>query len=158
DTGQRDHYLIPGPVAERRNAAIFDVRRIPVNFAWYFLAMPEMRDGLPVVMPDGVSALLLSPVFLWLYFARRKDPAVMAAAAVTGASLLMYLSYFGTGSRQFGPRYLTDAMPLLYLLLLGVFREKGGLPAAAKGVIAASVLVNVALFHIFAAYHVFHVI
>lgn len=154
DTGQRDHFLRPGAVAERRDAAVFDATRIPGNFFWYFLALPEVRDGLPVARPDGVSAVLLSPVFLWLAFARKRDPATIAAAAATALSLLMYLSYFGTGNRQFGPRYLTDALPLLYLVLLGVFKRRG-LPASAKAVIAASVAANAYLFSVFASYYVF---
>lgn len=154
-TGQSDHYLAPGAVADRRAEGVFDLRRVPENFAWYFLAMPEMKDGLPVAHPDGLSVLLLSPAFLWIFRARRRDPAFIAAAVVTAASLLMYLSYFGTGSKQFGPRYLTDALPLWFPILLGVFRERG-FAWPQKAVIAASAIANVLLFHVFALHHVFH--
>lgn len=154
-TGQEDHYLAPGTVADRREAGgVFSLANVPENFRWYFLALPERIDGLPVARPEGVSAILLSPIFLWLAFARGRDAWVRAALLATAVSLLMYLSYFGTGARQFGPRYLTDVLPLWFAALLPVFRRRGFGPLP-KSVIAVSVFANVLLFHLFAATYVF---
>ncbi|HTM68671.1 MAG TPA: hypothetical protein VL426_05205 [Candidatus Binatia bacterium] len=152
-TGQRDHYLLP-PAAAVRDAGVFAAANVPRNFFTYFLRLPAVEGGLPVADPTGMSAILLSPVFLWLAAARRKDGDVRAAACCALLLLALLLSYFTDGSRQFGARYLADALPLAYLVLLGVFRERG-LGASAKTVIAASAAANLAMFWLFALRHVY---
>lgn len=148
-TGQRDHFLLPSPYADgRERFGVFSPVNVPRNFAIYFLRLPALVHGIPAVEQRGLSVLLLSPAFLWLAFVRPKDRDVPAAALCAGLLLALLLSYFADGSAQFGPRYLADAAPLAFLLLLGVHRERG-FGAVHKTVIAASAAVNLALFWTF---------
>ncbi|HTK04493.1 MAG TPA: hypothetical protein VL500_02825 [Candidatus Eisenbacteria bacterium] len=154
-TGQRDHHLLAA-ADSRRDAGVFAPANIARNAYTYFLRPPLLEGWLPVVDPTGVSVLLLSPVFLWLLAARPKDRDVRAAAICSALLLVLLLSYFTDGSRQFGPRYLADALPLAYLALLGVFKERG-FGARHKTVIAASAGANLALFWIFGLHYLYRV-
>lgn len=148
-TGQRDHYLMDRAYAERRDTyGVFNLINIPRNFSNYFLRPPALVDGLPLVEPRGVSVLLLSPAFFWLLAANPRGREFRAAAISSVLLLALTLSYFTDGSWQFGPRYLAEVTPLWYLVLIGVFRERG-LGRVPKFVIAASAALNLELYWIF---------
>jgi hypothetical protein len=106
---------------------------------------------LPVAYGAGLSVLLLSPAFFLLVRARLRDCETRDAAIAGGLLLAVMLMYYAEGEVQFGPRYLTDAMPLAYLVLVGVC-ARIGVRGRYKAVIAASALVNLALFWLFILY------
>lgn len=152
-SGQRDHYLGLDHVARKRaESGVFDPANIPKNFFYYFLNLPKNVGGMPYVDPAGVSVFVLSPVFLWAALARKKKPDFVVGAVVSLASLAVFLSYFRTGFFQFGPRYLTELLPIWFVVLLGVFKERG-LTLGPKFTIAASMLANVFMFLSFSLIH-----
>lgn len=155
--GVADHFLSPDALSEGRDRfGAFSVVNVPHNAFAYFLELPVLVGGLPVVDPHGVSVALISPIFLWVLAARPKERDVWAAALCVAALLALVLTYFTTGFVQFGPRYLADVTPLVFLVLLGVFKERG-FGARHKSVIAASATVNLAIFWIFALRHLYKI-
>jgi len=145
DTGYHDSFLGPSPALERRDrAGLFSPSYIADNVYNYFLRLPEMRDGRPVANPIGLSFFLVSPIFLWLFAAGRRTPHLAAVSITAAAGLAIFLSYYATGFWQFGPRYLCDMLPFLFLLLLATFKKRG-LGRLPKAVIAGSAAFNIYL-------------
>jgi hypothetical protein len=148
ETGHTMHFLGPSPIRDRLiEYGIFSIQNVPRNVYYYFLKLPELVGSHLVVDPRGVSVFLLSPVFMWAAYAfRGKDrKRVLAVVAATVVCLAVFLTYFTTGFRQFGPRYVLDFLPLWYLLLLSVFMKRG-FGALPKATIAVSVMLNVYLY------------
>lgn len=153
ETGHAYHYLGPGDIKDRFEAlGMFDMRNIPRNISYYFIKLPELKNGLPIVDPRGVSVILLSPLFLWLVFARKRSKEFIGSAIVTLSLAPVFLMYFTTGFWQFGPRYLLDILPFWFLVLLMVFSERE-FRSLHKSVIVASAFLNIALYVMFTFYH-----
>lgn len=151
DTGLAAHTLAAGAERDRRADGGFRLQNVQRNFIHYFLKLPELHAGMPVVSPYGVSVFLLSPAFLFLVRADRRSSTFAAAIAATAPALAVFMTYFTTGYVQFGPRYLLDILPFWYLVLLETFRRTG-FGAAHKAVIGASVTANAVLFIVFTAF------
>ena len=156
DTGHSGHFLQSGlPEAARiAQHGLFSLAYVGRNFYYYFLKLPELAGGWPLVSSEGVSAWLLSPVFLLAFRARDRRPEFMAAVAASLPVLAVFLTYFTTGFEQFGPRYLLDILPYWYLLLLLSFRRPA-LSFRVKTFIAASAGLNIFLFLAFSLRQLF---
>lgn len=146
DNGYVDSHLTVGALDERRERGLFSPENVSRNAWYYFLALPSVKDGRPTVDHEGMSFFAVSPIFLLAFLPpsgdRRRWLAGMLAFV---AALVIFLPYYTTGFRQFGPRYLNDVLPALYLLLLGRFAVRAP-GRGTKIVIAVSAVVNVLLF------------
>lgn len=153
ETGHTYHYLGPGEIHDSfADHSMFNVRNISRNFTYYFMKLPELQNGVPIADPYGMSAILLSPIFLWLVFARKRTKEFIGAAVVTSALAPVFLTYFTTGFWQFGPRYLLDVLPFWFLILIAVFSERA-FRRMHKTIIVGSAFLNLALYVMFFFYH-----
>lgn len=110
-----------------RNMGLFSLRHIPRNFFWYFLSVPAMiHDGPSLSFPFlkasefGMSFFLVSPFFVYSIRTIKKKQ-YLGYWVVIGISLFSLLSYFNTGWHTYGPRYMADLLPLLYIVLIKSF-------------------------------------
>ena len=127
----------------------FSVKHIPANLYSLLLMSPEpiKKDGIEFVLkspflkanPLGMAIWFTSPLFLYLLFARKESYTISAIVAVV-VTILPSLFYWGIGAVQFGYRYSLDFLPLLFLILLSVFRK--GLPDFAKLLITLGIIFN----------------
>jgi hypothetical protein len=109
----------------------------PVLYRWcdHLLEGVDLSDRSAPVVPNplGMSLFLVTPAFLLLFMARRRDPQTLAAWAGVLAVMVPLWMYHNTGSLQFGYRYWMDAAPFWLLLLAENVRpvgEKGELAPA----------------------------
>ncbi len=127
----------------------FSPIHIPANL-YVLLAMPpqpvkmgrvEFVLQFPYLKADkiGMAIWFTSPLFVFL-FAARKKPYTFSALAAIFAALVPSLLYWGIGIVQYGYRYSLDFLPFLFLILLSAFREK--LSGAAKLLIAGGIIFN----------------
>ncbi len=137
---------------EKENYGLFKLRNIPTNFYFYFLKTvdpvlekadtsyylkwPYVKAGYP-----GVGFWVVAPVFLYIFRADVKRLEVKAAAVTAGLIILVLLTYYWVGWDQVGPRYMNDALPWLYVLLVYAFAKRK-LTGPARMVILASSYFN----------------
>ena len=134
---------------------------IPTNFYYYFLesfspiyADPLNAPGVyhlkfPYIGGNGFGAIsffLISPIFIYLYQAKLKIKEAKYAIITSGVITLVLLNYYYNGYLQLGPRYLNDALPLLFVILLYVFQAKG-LRWQHKLIITLSAFLNIYLWY-----------
>lgn len=112
---------------ELRSEGVFSLKHIPSNFYYYFLisVQPIIKESTNLVFPFftynplGLSFFIVSPFFLYAFKSLwSKNTLIKLYWLVTLVTLIILLSYYTTGWVQFGPRFLSDIMPILYLLLL----------------------------------------
>src|SRR2546425_10251570 len=110
---------------------LFSPLYLPRQLYAIFLQAPEIVPGTPFfVRPHfiGMSLLLTTPAFLWIFLALRevrRDVVVVATAAAALFALLPDLFHGTVGFQQFGYRFSIDAQPFLVALALtgdGLFR------------------------------------
>ncbi len=110
-----------------RQKGVFNFEYIPTNFYYYFLSsvQPVFRKTTHLVFPYfaynpvGSSFILFSPFFLYAFRSLKRKGALIKAYWITiFITLLVLLSYYSSGWFQFGPRFTSDFMPILYLLTL----------------------------------------
>jgi len=109
----------------------FDLRFVPVNAFWFFIAppWPPVRSGGgPLGFdPRGMSLLLTSPVLIYAVAALRhisNSANIRNAAVAIAVCLIPLLMYFNTGYYQFGHRFAMDYLPMVMILLVaGVPRK-----------------------------------
>ncbi|OLC11030.1 MAG: hypothetical protein AUH39_00440 [Chloroflexi bacterium 13_1_40CM_67_9] len=113
------------------NHGLFSPLYLPRQLYAIFLQAPEIVPGTPFfVRPHfiGMSLLLTTPAFLWIFLALRevrRDVLVAATAAAALFALLPDLFHGTVGFQQFGYRFSIDAQPFLVALALtgdGLFR------------------------------------
>jgi hypothetical protein len=98
----------------------FDLRMIPTNLYWFFLAAPEPKLHPPWYVPsqNGMSLFLATPAFFLIFVAPLRQPLVRAAWIAMLLCLVPLLMYFNPGFAQFGHRFGMDYLILLLILLL----------------------------------------
>lgn len=94
---------------------------VPRNVYYYFLnptLRQHRRTQAMTFDPFGNSMFLVTPAFLYVFSAfRRRDGLLIGTWAGVGATLVLLLSFMGTGWYNFGNRYLLDLIPLVILLV-----------------------------------------
>jgi hypothetical protein len=90
----------------------------------------------------GISVFLTTPALLYLFYARRRRPLVLAAWIGLLSVALPLWMYHNTGSLQFGYRYSLDAAPFWMMLIADGMRERWGWWA--RALIILSILINLA--------------
>lgn len=110
-----------------RNMGVINIQHIPSNFYYYFLisVQPVINKSTHLVFPFitfspvGLSFFIVAPFFLYAFKSLQyKNTLIRLYWIVISITLIILLSYFSPGWVQFGPRFLSDLMPILYLLLL----------------------------------------
>ena len=107
---------------------IFSIAYLPRNFIVNFLDVPQITFANAFALTPqlnlvgdgiGISVFVTTPLFLFL-FARHKRMSRLQIAlyATTALIVLETLLFAGTGWYQFGARYLFDAYPYAFLLLV----------------------------------------
>ncbi len=130
----------------------FNLFYLPKNIYYYFLKGPEpvvqsdaigsnLKWPFITASADGIGFFFLSPIFMLLFLGQIKFNKSQLPAAIASLTLgCLYLTFFTTGSDQFGLRYSADIIPFLFLLLLPHF--KGGVSSNVKFLITMSSLFN----------------
>lgn len=109
-----------------RQDGVFNISYIPRNFYAYFLMLPEpVVDYNSFIAPYitynavGLSFFIIAPFFLYsLKSLLFKNTTIKLYWLTILVTLVLLLSYYATGWDQLGPRFASDFMPLLFLLLL----------------------------------------
>lgn len=101
-----------------RSKGVFNLQYIPRNFYAYFLTLPVISTVI-TYNPVGTSFLIIAPFFLLSF---KSIPTwnikIFLYWMVIFFTLLILLSYYASGWVQFGPRFTTDFLPILFLLTL----------------------------------------
>lgn len=108
---------------------------------------PILKDGVEFALEFpflkanklGMAIWFTSPLFVYLLLAKREIYTFSAVVAII-LTLMPSLFYWGIGAVQYGYRYSLDFLPLLFLILLSVFKK--GLGDFAKLLIAFGVIFN----------------
>jgi hypothetical protein len=133
----------PRFIADYRAHGVFSLHWVPRNL-WHYLANPfpvKRPDGAWSFDPDGNSLFLVTPaLFLVLPALRARANLVRAAWLACACSMVVLLTFFGTGWYGFGNRYLLDLLPLALLLIAAGMR--GRLTVLALLLCTASAAVN----------------
>lgn len=110
-----------------RNMGLFSITHLPSNFYYYFLisVQPVINFSTHITFPFftynrvGLSFFIVSPFFIFAFKSLRNSNSLIRLYWVTILIiLLVLLTYYAPGWVQFGPRYTSDFMPILYLLTL----------------------------------------
>ena len=101
----------------------------------YILKFPYLR-----VNEWGLGIFFTSPLFLYLFSVNVREKFVISSLITTLCMLFVVLTYYNSGLWQYGYRYALDFYPLLFIILVSVF--KYGLPLRAKGLICYSIVFN----------------
>lgn len=119
---------VGGFIGPLRDLGLFSLQHIPTNLYYYFLTSVDpvfsnisIHLKFPFIKYDGVglSLLLVAPFFLYSLNSLKKGTIYLNSFwAVIGLTLFTQLSYYAPGWVQFGPRYTTDFMPILFLITL----------------------------------------
>jgi hypothetical protein len=113
------------------NHGLFSPIYLPRQLYAIFVQPPDLISGTPFFLRPrfiGMSLLLTTPAFLWIFVALRevrRDVVVAATAAAALLALLPDLFHGTVGFQQFGYRFSIDAQPFLVGLALsgdGLFR------------------------------------
>jgi hypothetical protein len=97
----------------------FSPHYLAENLRVALLGLPLLRPRPPFIWPDpnGMSVLLVTPVFFWLVHARQRNWVVAASWLSLALVSVPLLLYYNTGWVQFGYRFSLDILPLAFLLL-----------------------------------------
>ncbi|MCJ7710669.1 MAG: hypothetical protein MUQ32_07525, partial [Chloroflexi bacterium] len=119
---ENGYALIPGLLQEAQyQNGFFNITNIPRIFYAMFLAGPVEAPGFPWIQSrhlGGLSIVLTTPLFLWVFKARRLDWFGVGAWASVLLILVPILMHADPGGEQFGFRYAQDLYPMLFLLTI----------------------------------------
>jgi hypothetical protein len=107
------------------NHGLFSPLYLPRHLYAIFVQPPDLVDGTPFFLRPrfvGMSLVLTTPAFLWVFAGLReirRDAAVAATAAAALLALLPDLLHGTVGFQQFGYRFSIDAQPFLVALSIG---------------------------------------
>lgn len=143
---------VGGFIGPLRDIGVFSIQHIPGNIYYYFLiSVDPIKEGARLLFPYikynvwGLSFFLVAPFFLYsLKALSSKDNIIRGLLMVSGLTLLIELMYYAPGWYQFGPRYISDFMPILFLLTLYSL-EDYNLTYTQKFIITLSCLFNIYL-------------
>ena len=106
----------------------FNISYVPANIIANFFSFPQVTfngpfDRHPLINIDNsgtaVSVFVTTPLFLFLFWRNRRFSATRAALWVTiGPIVVAVLLFHAYGWYQFGARYLFEAYPFAFLLLV----------------------------------------
>ncbi len=134
---------IPGVLEDPIYAdhGILSVWYVPRNLFAIFLRSWNFVDQPPYLQPSwwGLSIFLTTPLYVWLFRARLRDPRGLAALVGTVLVAIPIVTHGNVGITQFGYRFSLDFQPLLFLVLATVFER--GMSRLAVVAAAASVLI-----------------
>ncbi len=122
-------HVAPPPTFEAAKALGFlNIAHIPSGIYYTFLisVQPVIKQGEHLVFPFityspyGLSFFITSPFFIYAFKSLlSKERILREYWSIILVTLLVLLSFFGMpGYTTFGPRYLADVFPILYLMLL----------------------------------------
>ncbi len=121
----QSYVLIPGVLDDPVYAkhGILALEYIPRHFYAIFLRSWNFVDDPPYIQPSwwGLSVFLTTPLYLWLFRARLRDPRVAWAAIASALALIPIVTHGNVGFTQFGYRFSLDVQPLLFVILATVF-------------------------------------
>jgi hypothetical protein len=120
----------------------FSLEYLGRNLKVLLFSLPVWDASTHRLLPDeaGLSLLLTTPAFVYIFRARRKSPVILGAWISFGLLLIPLVTYFNTGWSQFGYRFSLDfTVPLLVLIAFGSGSKVSRL---LKLLIAASILIN----------------
>ena len=133
-TGFKYELLSPISV-DSRNLGILSVTHLPANLYSLLLRapLPVLRNGsgwslkFPFIQNNdlGISMLITSPYLLYLFTIKRKEYQRQHWFLLIAAlfSLIAVALYFGIGKNQYGYRYQLDFLPLLFYVLMSLYRN-----------------------------------
>lgn len=98
-----------------------------------------------MVLVPAIGLIVVSPATLWLFERSIWNVERAAGWLAVVVVLLVLLAYYATGAVTFGPRYLCDILPLFFLLLVEVVRNRT-MTIGFKRLILFSGLLNGVLF------------
>ncbi len=118
---------------------LFGYHYFAKNLGIFLTSMPwaparNAPAGEPIfrVNEHGLALWFTTPLYFWLFAARRKQPLTWALALVALGPCLLDLSYQNSGWRQFGYRFSNDyAVPLFVLLATSRMNLRSAVVAAA---------------------------
>jgi hypothetical protein len=120
---------IPGVLEDPIYAAhgILSVWYIPRNVFAILFRSWNYVDEPPWLQPSwwGLGIFLTTPLFLWLFTARLRDPRVGWALAATALVAIPIVTHGNVGITQFGYRFSLDFQVLLFVILGTVVAARG---------------------------------
>lgn len=138
-----------------RQLGMFSYRHIPMNIYWYFLSsVDRVTDAtahliFPFIRYNrwGLSFFVVAPFFTYTMLVYwQKVKRLRGLWWTVGITLLVLLAYFTTGWYTFGPRYVGDLLPVLYVLMLNAYLKKE-LTGFQKNIIVVSSVLNTYLIY-----------
>lgn len=136
-----------------RNMGIFNINHINTNFYYYFLSplrlvlSQNQQLSFPFITYNtwGISFFIVSPIFLFtLKLICSRDRYIRLLWIICALTLLILLTYYAPGWVQFGPRYVGDLLPVLFIILLFYFKHNR-LKELDKKIILLSSAINIFL-------------
>jgi hypothetical protein len=117
----QSYVLIPGVLDDPIYAkhGILAIEYVPRNLFAIFLRSWNYVDDPPFLQPSwwGLSLFLTTPLFVWLFRARWRDPRVAWALVAAALALVPIVTHGNVGITQFGYRFSLDVQPLLFVVL-----------------------------------------
>jgi hypothetical protein len=154
----QSYVLIPGVLQDPIYAkhGILSPWYIPRNLFAIFFRSWNYVDDPPFLQPSwwGLGIFLTTPLFLWLFKARIRDPRVGWALLATTLVAIPILMHGNVGVSQFGYRFSLDFQVLLFVILATVV-ARGWSRLMTAAAVASLVICAYALWAIsidFAAY------
>lgn len=117
------------PYSEYIKHGQFNIKFLPKNLYYMFIAPPKFQKEFPFFKPDpwGMGIIFCSPIFIILYrsFSKKTIP-LFSWASIFSLSIPILL-YYTTGGAQYGYRFIMDFLPFLIILMIeatkGRFRK-----------------------------------
>lgn len=121
---------------------IFALEYIPRHIYAILFRSWNYVDDPPFLQPSwwGLGLFLTTPLLLWLFRARWRDPRVVYAAVAIGLTLIPIVIHGNVGISQFGYRFSLDFQALMFVILATVFER--GVSRVAWAAAAVSVAIN----------------
>lgn len=150
DFGYTYNFSLGKDLSDAASLGFFSLEHIPGNLYFFLFRGPDpirlntfnfvLKFPYFKANPWGLGLFFTSPLFLYIFLVKIKDKYILSSLVTILLMLILTLSYYGSGVWQYGYRYALDFYPLLFLVLLSVF--KNSLPFQAKLLIIYSVIFN----------------